>query len=125
MKNTLIIALLLFTGFAVNAQSTSVTDTDKLFIGTWEVQQGKPKVRLKSLTFYADGTINMDYAKEKRVQRYKIGKDDQGYSIQTLELITGKPLEAINIHKFSKEEMEIAVKDDGQDFIIRFKKVST
>lgn len=125
MRKMLIIALLFFIGYNVNAQSTDLSYPESLLVGTWEVQQDKQEIRLKSLVFFADGTINFDFAGLKRIQRYKILKDEQGFSIQLLEIISGKPLEKISILKFSKEEMELGAKDDTVDITVRCKKVST
>lgn len=59
MKNLFVIALLLLAGVATNAQSTDLTNPEKLLVGTWEVQQqDRREIRLESLVFFDDGTIN-------------------------------------------------------------------
>lgn len=126
MKNLLIVALFLFTGFiTANAQSTNVPDSEKMLVGTWEVQPGTQGLRLQSLVFFADGTINLNYEGTKRVQRYKILEEEKGYTLQLVEIINGKPLESIKIIKLSKAEMEIGYEGETEKFTVRFKKAST
>lgn len=125
MKNFIVLALFLLAGITAKAQSTTVMDPEKVIVGTWEVQQETPQVRLKSLTFYSDGTINIDYPNTKRVQRYKISKAEKGYTMQLLEIINGKPLESITISHLSDIEMKIGYLDDAKAFTVKFKKVSS
>jgi hypothetical protein len=61
MKNLFVIALLLLAGFASNAQSTNLTNSEKLLVGTWEVQQqDRREISLESLVFFDDGTMNIN-----------------------------------------------------------------
>lgn len=125
MKNFIVLALFLLAGITAKAQSTTVADPEKVIVGTWEVLQQTPQVRLKSLTFYGDGTINIDYPDTKRVQRYKVSKAEKGYTLQLLEIINGKPLDSINISHLSDTEMEIGYLDDAKAYTVKFKKVSS
>lgn len=125
MKNFLLLALFLLAGMATKAQSTTVINPEEVIIGTWEVQQGEPAVRLQSLIFFGDGTININYQDTKRVQRYKISKAEKGYTLEVLEIIKGKPLESINISHLSDTEMEIEYLDNTQAHSVKFKKVSS
>lgn len=126
MKNYLILAFFLLAGFTVKAQRIDTNDPQQVLVGTWEVQQqDKREIRLKSLVFFADGIININYAGSKRVQRYKVSKDEQGYTLQLLEMINGKPLEKISILKFSPQEMELGAKDETRELTVRCKKVGT
>jgi hypothetical protein len=123
MKNLFAIALLLLAGFASNAQSTN---PEKLLVGTWEVQQqDRREIRLESLVFFDDGTININYAGVKRVQRYKVIEDEKGYTLQLLQILNGKPLENIKILQLNKAEMEIGYEDDTRKLAVRFKKTNT
>jgi hypothetical protein len=125
MKNFLLLALFLLAGIATKAQSTTITNPEEAVIGTWKVQQGEPAVRLQSLIFFGDGTINIDYPDTKRVQRYKIFKAEKGYTLQLLEIIKGKPLESINISHLSDTEMEVRYLEDTRAHSVKFKKVSS
>jgi hypothetical protein len=126
MKNLFIIALLLLTGFATNAQSTDLTNPEKLLVGTWEVQQqDRREIRLESLVFFDDGTININYARVKRVQRYKVLVDEKGYTLQLLQILNGKPLENIKILQLNKAEMEIGYEDDTRKLAVRLKKTNS
>lgn len=61
MKHLFVIALLLLAGFASNAQCTDLTNSEKLLVGTWEVQQqDRREISLESLVFFDDGTININ-----------------------------------------------------------------
>ena len=125
MKNLLFIAFLLFAGVATNAQSTDLTNPEKLLVGTWEVQQqDRREIRLESLVFFDDGTININYAGVKRVQRYKVIEDEKGYTLQLLQILNGKPLENIKILQLNRAEMEIGYEDDTRKLAVRFKKTN-
>lgn len=126
MKSLLFIAFLLFTGVATNAQSTDLNNPEKLLVGTWEVQQqDRREIRLESLVFFDDGTININYAGVKRVQRYKVIEDEKGYTLQLLQILNGKPLENIKILQLNKAEMEIGYEDDTRKLAVRLKKTNT
>jgi hypothetical protein len=122
MKKMLIIVLLFITGYTENAQSTDLSNPEDFLVGTWEVQQDKQEIRLKSLVFFTDGTININYPGTNRVQRYKLTKAEQGYNLEILEIISGKPLEKIKILQLSKVEMEIGYEDETRKLAVRLKK---
>lgn len=115
MKTRLLFALLILAGNIAIAQTGAAgIDPPKLLIGKWLVLQENPYEEPKSISFYADGMINLDDATSKLLQRYKVSKAAKGYKVEVLEVINGKPLSSFNILPLNEEEMQLSYGDAPQ-----------
>lgn len=125
MRISWLFALLLLSGSTAIAQFKPYNgDFQKQLIGKWAVLGQKSNDGPKSISFYADGIINMDDAKTKKVQRYKVTEAPNGYKVEVLELVNGSPISAFEIVSLSNDEMELTYKLDQMRFYVKLVKTA-
>jgi hypothetical protein len=108
MKIFLVFACFLFAGHLVIAQPNPADlDLPKLLVGNWQVQEDNSFAEPKTITFYADGIINLNNPGSKLSQRFKVYKATSGYQVIILEVINGNPLSSFNIVPLNEEEMQL------------------
>jgi len=97
MNKIIAVALVLF-AFSAKAQHRVLPSTvpDEL-IGKWvpekkEVQTDAKNDVLESISFFANGKINIDSKKSRMVQGYKVVESNGGYAIEVTDLINGTVL---------------------------------
>jgi hypothetical protein len=96
MKNILLITVSLLS-FSVKAQQKVISGSvPEQLVGKW-VPEAKEKTEIRdnminSISFFANGKINIDSKKSKIVQGFNAVKEDSGYAIQLTDLINGSPL---------------------------------
>ena len=125
MKNFIVLVLFLFAGSTLKAQSNNTEDLQKMLVGTWEPQHRKIPGRIQTLVFFADGVVNFNYSETKKVQRYKVSKTNQGFDVEVVEMINGKPLDRFHIQHLNESEMQIGYLDETKEYTLKFKKVSS
>jgi hypothetical protein len=108
MKTFLVFACFFLIGNTLIAQtSTADLDLPKLLVGDWQVQEENSFLEPKTITFYADGIINLNDLGRKLSQRFKVYKVTSGYKVDILEVISGKPLSSFNIIPLNEQEMQL------------------
>lgn len=123
MKNLLLFAFLLLAGSSVNAQTrTNEIDLPALLIGKWIVLDENSYTEPKSITFFADGIINLIHAGTNLSQRYKVSRAALGFKVEILEVINGNPLSSFHIVPLNKEEMQLSYGEDSDLRYWRLKK---
>jgi len=125
MKISLFFAALLFSASTAFAQVTIYTDEiPKKLLGKWVVLDEKTPIKPKSISFFADGIINLEDNRLKRVQRYRVMKAENGYKVEILEMVNSSPLTTFSILSISEKEMELIYGLDSMQVYVKLKKAS-
>jgi len=101
MKNILLISFLLVS-LSLSAQHKIIPGSvPEQLVGKWvpeeKVKAEKTDDMIRSISFFANGKINIDSKKSKIVQGFKAVKDDAGYSIQLTDLVNGSELATFKV----------------------------
>jgi len=94
MMKYMILFLCLMVSFAAKSQHKVITGSvPEELVGKW-VPQNKPEQgeAIESISFFANGKINIDSKKSKVVQGFNASKEHAGYDIQLTDLINGSEL---------------------------------
>jgi hypothetical protein len=131
MRNIVLISVLLLS-FSVKAQQKVISGSvPQQLVGRW-LPEPKANAGIKddiiySISFFANGKINIDSKKSKIVQGFMAVKEDSGYAIQLTDLINGSPLADFKVVYVTDSTMVVNMngKNAVRNLVLKKSKLNT
>jgi len=115
----------LMVSFSAKSQHKIITGSvpDEL-VGKWvpqsKTEQGEA---IESISFFANGKINIDSKKSKVVQGFKASKENSGYDIKLTDLINGSELANFKVLFVTDSTMAVNMQGKNKDRNLVLKKI--